>query len=160
MSIAETGRDILSLIVRATGLLLLFVGLWLALMVLYEAWDLYREPARIERYAQAIEKGSNIDKSIAPLRESLAEQEKSEETGNPDTSAEPPLTTGKEKPPVPAPEYQVRLSYFLAWIIVLLLLLLMARISLAAIRTGGELVLYEAQIKRLARELARETRES
>ncbi|MDZ7735412.1 MAG: hypothetical protein U5P41_04205 [Gammaproteobacteria bacterium] len=55
------------------------------------------------------------------------------------------------------PQYRLRLSYYIAWVIALILLLLLARISLAAVRTGGELVLYETQMKRFARELVKET---
>jgi hypothetical protein len=39
----------------------------------------------------------------------------------------------------------------------LLLLLLIARIGLGAIKTGGELVLYDMQIKRFAKMLVRES---
>jgi hypothetical protein len=50
----------------------------------------------------------------------------------------------------------LRLSYFIAWPIVMLLLLLVGRLAMAAIKTGGELALYDVQIRRFARELMRE----
>ncbi|MEE9575557.1 MAG: hypothetical protein V3W03_05590 [Gammaproteobacteria bacterium] len=49
------------------------------------------------------------------------------------------------------------MSYFFAWVIALLLLLLIARISLTAIKTGGELVLFDMQIKQFARMVAKES---
>jgi hypothetical protein len=135
-SFNKASEDILSIIVRMCGLLLLFIGLWIAIQVFNEALSLYKNPANIERVAIAIEAGSNIDKSIAPIRDSLlgvneADSEmKIEEKSN-----------------------GIRISYFIAWVVDLLLLLLLARISLAAIKTGGELALYDAQIKKFARQI-------
>ncbi len=138
---SEATRDILSVIVRMCGLILLFIGLWIAIQVFNEALALYKDPAQIERVAAAIEAGSNIDKSVAPLRESLlgGDQE------NPEAAPEAKETSASG----------IRISYFIAWVVDLLLLLLLARISLMAIKTGGELALYDAQIKRFARQLVK-----
>ncbi len=136
-SLNEASKDILSIIVRMCGLLLLFIGLWIAIQVFNEALSLYKDPANIERVAIAIETGSNIDKSIAPIRDSLL----GENTEGSETNA-------KEN------SNGIRLSYFIAWVVNLLLLLLLARISLAAIKTGGELALYDAQVKKFARQIA------
>jgi len=140
--LGEPSRNIISIVVRISGLLLLFVGLWVALQVLHEALDLYRHPENIERVAIAIEQGSNLDKSIAPLKESLQGD---------DDGTEP-------APSKQNPEDGFRLSYFVAWVVELLLLLLIARIALAAIKTGGELALYDAQMKKFARELIQASR--
>lgn len=135
-SLNEASKDVMSIVVRFCGLMLLFIGLWIAIQVFNEALALYKDPANIERVATAIEAGSNVDKSIAPIRDSLlgnteeVEETKTEEKSN-----------------------GIRLSYFIAWVVDLLLLLLLARISLAAIKTGGELALYDAQIKRFARQI-------
>jgi hypothetical protein len=51
-----------------------------------------------------------------------------------------------------------RLSYFVAWVISLLLLMLIGRLAIAAIKTGGELVLYDRHVQQLAREIVRESR--
>ena len=137
-SFNEASKDILSIVVRMCGLLLLFIGLWIAIQVFNEALSLYKDPTNIERVALAIEAGSNIDKSIAPIRDSLL--------GESDENIEPKKeehTNG------------IRLSYFIAWVVDLLLLLLLARISLAAIKTGGELALYDVQIKSLPGKLLR-----
>lgn len=160
MSFYDASRDILAFFVRAFGLVLLLFGLWLALQVLNEAWQLYHEPGRIERFAQAVEKGSNIDRSIAPLQFEGATEDDTESDastspnvyGEEAEQAQQRQDTGQANA-----HYRFRLSYYVAWVLALLLLLLLARIALAAVRTGGELVLYETQMKRFARELVRES---
>ena len=144
-SIAGVSQGVMALVVRFIGLFLLLAGLWVALQVLLEALELYRDPRRIERFAEAIEQGSNIDKSLVSFRNEII----TEETGEP--------AEGSVEPQTVQPSANIRVSYFFAWMIVLLLLLLIARISLAAIKTGGELVLYDMQIKQFARALIRES---
>ena len=138
MSLNETSQDVLSVVVRMCGLLLLFIGLWIAIQVFSEALALYKDPTNIERMATAIEAGSNIDKSLIPIRDSLL--------GEDETSTE-----YESKPEIKTDGF--RISYFIAWVVDLLLLLLLARISIMAIKTGGELSLYDAQVKRLARQI-------
>jgi hypothetical protein len=137
-SLNETSKDVLSVVVRMCGLILMFIGLYIAIQVFNEALSLYKDPANIERVAKAIEAGSNIDKSIAPLRDSLLGED-----------AEDSETKSVEN------SNGIRISYFIAWVVDLLLLLLLARISLMAIKTGGELALYDAQIKKFARQIVR-----
>ena len=143
-SFNEATKDILSIVVRLCGLMLLFIGLWIAIQVFNEALALYKDPANIERMASAIEAGSNIDKSIAPIRDSILGED--EESNGAKTAAKE-NTEG------------FRISYFIAWIVDLLLLLLLARISIMAIKTGGELALYDAQIKKFARQLVQANKE-
>lgn len=143
--VEEIGRSIMSVVVRLLGLTLLLAGIWIAFHVLLEAYQLYKEPQRIERFAVAIERGSNIDKSLMTFRDSALAGE--DETSGTQSRRE---GTGQSSG-------NVRVSYFFAWMIVMLLLLLIGRISLAAIKTGGELVLYDVQIKHFARMLVRET---
>jgi hypothetical protein len=140
MSLNEASQDVLSIVVRMCGLLLLFIGLWIAIQVFSEALALYKDPANIERMATAIEAGSNIDKSLIPIRDSLLGED---ETASEASSAPEVNATG------------FRISYFIAWVVDLLLLLLLARIAVMAIKTGGELALYDAQVKRLAREIVK-----
>ncbi len=145
----DAGRNIMSFLVRLLGFFLLLAGLWVALQVLLTAQELYEHPEKIERFAVAIEKGSNIDKTLAPLRDSLILETDSENGVKQynETDKRPSVTgTGS-----------IRVSYFFAWVIALLLLLLIARISLTAIKTGGELVLFDMQIKQFARMLAKES---
>lgn len=150
-NIDETGRNVISIVVRVVGLFLLFVGMWVAIQVIHEALDLYHNPGNIERLAVAIEQGSNIDKSIAPLKESLESEEDDDTYSSAQTRVDD--TTSHD-----ASKDEFRLSYFIAWVIAILLLLLIARIALMAIKTGGELALYDAQIKRFARTLVNESR--
>lgn len=137
-NLADVGSDLMSIIVRVLGFALLLAGLWIAVHVMLEAVELYENPKKIERLAGFIEQGSNIDKSLVSLRNSV-EEEASEEIRT------------------QIPQGNIRVSYFFAWIIAILMLMLIARISLTAIRTGGELVLYDVQIKRFARHLVRES---
>ncbi|MCI0401131.1 MAG: hypothetical protein L0Z68_07505 [Gammaproteobacteria bacterium] len=152
---AESGIGVMGIFVRLAGIGLLIVGLWTAIEVIKEAWDLYRDPAAIERFARAIDKGSNLDKLVAPSKQSESarasgltdEQDAVLPQDNPTTKSEQNLADNEA----------LRLSYFVAWIIVLLLLMLIARIALSAIKTGGELALYDMQIKKFAQTLIRET---
>ena len=139
-SIDDVSKNVMSIIVRCIGLFLLLAGLWVAIQVLLEALELYRKPQHIERFAVAIERGSNIDKSLVSIRNQVSGQDAEVGASN---------TGGRAN--------DIRVSYFFAWIIALLLLLLVGRISLTAIKTGGELVLYDMQIKQFARMLAKET---
>jgi len=134
-------------LVRGIGLLVLVLGLVLALVTIREVWLLYHYPERVERFAIAIEKGSNIDHSLSSLRESVTADTDKENGVNAAAAPEtrPAAASGN-----------IRVSYFLAWVIVLLLLLLLARIALSAIKTGGELALYDTQIRQFARKLIKE----
>lgn len=116
-------RRVLDVLTRLTGVVLLGAGLWVALGVIAEAWMLYEDPDRIARLAEAVARGSGVDALLAGPAAEVAGQ------------AATPL----------------RLSYFLAWTIALLLLTLIGRLALAAVKTGGELVLYDLDLRRLAR---------
>ena len=107
---ATSGNDML-LLVRLSGIVLLSIGLLAGLKIMLDGFQLYREPARIEVFAQAIEKGSNIDRTLAP--------DNGDELRN---------------------DGNFRMSYFAAWAIVLTLLLFISMIAFTAIRTGGELL--------------------
>ena len=144
----DSGKNTLGVIVRGSGFALLVIGLLLSFLTVREAFNLYHEPARIERFAFAIEKGSNLDKSLNSLRANAIAKNQQDKTSPDESNTEP----GRVRNPD-----NVSVSYFIAWIIVLLLLLLMARIGLAAIKTGGELVLYDMQIKKFARMLVKES---
>lgn len=120
-----TGYMVLS--IRIIGLLLLLVGLWIALRVISEAWGLYQAPHHVERFAVAVESGSNVDKVLAVKAKGFA--------GKGGLSDDDGL---------------FRLSYFAAWGLVFLLLLLIGRLAMAAIKTGGELALYDIEVKKFA----------
>ena len=137
-------------LVRGSGFLLLIVGLWIALAVIIEAWSLYRNPQQIVRMADAIEQGSNLDHSLAKANQGLAAGAPDER----DTDAAAVPSSVAADAAVKGPSF--RLSYFAAWLIAILLLMLIGRLALGAVKTGGELVLYDLHIKRFVRELMRE----
>jgi hypothetical protein len=137
---------LLNLIVRIAGLLLLGAGFIVALMVIASAWSLYENPARIESFAREIERGSNLDLTLSNAVSAGREQIAADLRDNPE------LSSGAQTGPDPG----FRFSYFVAWLIAILLLLLIGRLSLGAVRTGGELALYDVKVGKLARALLQE----
>lgn len=136
MTVDSVAQSTMSWLVRIAGLVLLGVGLWAALGVINEAWSIYQNPksSRVEALARAIDGATHIDLVLAP----------SQRTDAGTDAARPERAS------------TLRLSYFIAWPIVMLLLLLVGRLAMAAMKTGGELALYDVQIRRFARELMRE----
>lgn len=136
MTVDSVAQTTMSWLVRLAGLVLLGVGLWAALGVINEAWSIYQNPksSRVESLARAIDEATRIDTVLAPSQRA-------------DAGAG---AAGPERAST------LRLSYFIAWPIVMLLLLLVGRLAMAAMKTGGELALYDVQIRRFARELMRE----
>jgi len=131
---AKWGPMALGTVVRAVGMVVLFVGLWVGVKVILEAWALYEQPQRIVRFADDIQKHSNIDGVIGPLGVVEAgEKAKGAGTG-------------------------LRLSYFAAWFIALLLIFVIGSLAMSAITTGGQLALYDLQLKRYSRSVIKEVR--
>ena len=60
---------VVTILVRLLGMAVLVVGIGAGVLVIYEAWQLYREPQRIDRFAVAIEQGSNLDRFVGPVIE-------------------------------------------------------------------------------------------
>jgi len=151
-TLAENSGHLLGIIVRLLGALLLIIGLLVALKVISEAWSLYRYPQRIEPLVVAIEKGSGLDKVMAP-RENLSRPARADDsiTTSPDENMEPSPEAARATPAVNVDDF--RLAYFPAWFIAILMLLLIGRLAIAAIHTGGQLALYDGQIRRLIRAL-------
>jgi hypothetical protein len=138
----DNTNQITALVVRSLGFILMIVGLWIGLKVINEAWSLYKQPQNIERLALAIESGSNLDKALTSKAPDSATESGDASIASNDRVREVNSALG------------FRLSYFVAWIIAILLLMLVGRLSIAAIKTGGELALYDLQIKRFAKYLA------
>lgn len=156
LNIDDMGKGLMSIIVRLIGMFLLLAGLWVAFQVMLEALELYRQPQKIERFARAIEQGSNIDKSLSSLRDSVSPGESGTGVDENSSGTGAGMEENTVSPPQ-APSNNIRVSYFLSWVIVLMLLMLIASISLRAIKTGGELVLYDMQIKQFAKMLLKES---
>lgn len=141
--------QITQLFVRAFGFVLMVVGLWIGLKVINEAWGLYTNPGNIERFATAIERGSNLDKSLSSVNRRASGESAAQNSTAAGLAATPEVHEVNDV-------LGFRLSYFVAWVIAMLLLMLIGRLAIAAIKTGGELVLYDVQMKRFARLLARQ----
>lgn len=142
----ERSTGLLNLTVRGLGLLLLLVGMFVALMTIVSAWSLYANPATIENFARAVEHGSHLDLTLAQVSAGEAAED----------DALVPLPGVRAKPAAAPAQPSLRFSYFVAWIIAILLLLLIGRLAIAAVRTGGELALYDVQVKKLVRALLEE----
>lgn len=122
------------LLVKGIGVILLLTGLWSSIHVLLEALQLYRDPVKVERLADAIERGSHLDRNLATS--GFSESAESTNAGSANVLSATQSTQ------------TIRLTYFIAWIVALLILLLVSMISFAFLRTGGELVLQDKQAKR------------
>lgn len=117
---------------RGIGLLLLLFGLWASVHVFLQAVQLYRAPTQITQLAIAIEQGSNLDSSLAPRGEDFDQ-----------------VSAGAAR------KGDLHLSYFVGWIIALMLLMLMSMIAFSAMRTGGELVFQDKQKQQLIQLMAK-----
>jgi hypothetical protein len=113
-----TVNGLIGILVRVVGLSLLAVGLWIAAMVVVEAWSLYRDPGRIIPFATALEQGTQVDALVRSL------------AADPNQQAD--ATT-------PAP--QLSISFLLAWFVVPALLLIAGSLAMSAVRVGGQLAL-------------------
>lgn len=136
--------DFLSIVVRLLGLLMLIIGLYVGIKVIFEAWNLYDEPQRIERFADAIEQGSHLDSLLSSFTEKAASND-----ANDVQAWQPKHERQKES---------IRVTYFLAWFIAIILLMVVGSLASSAIKTGGQLALYDLQVKRFANLLMEEVR--
>ncbi len=149
-------QQLLAILVRLLGLCFLVVGIGATVIILREAWTLYQEPVRIERFAVAIEHGSNLDKIFALDGGETAATAATAETGDQgaaagDSSAQPAASGS-------AGSATLRLSYFAGWFLVLLLMLVASITAIAAVSAGGRLVLYDTDIRQLSRAVVKEVR--
>ena len=136
----------MNLAARGFGMVLMVVGLVVALTVIVSAWSLYADPSHIDGFARAVEKGSHIDRMLDNSARDARQQ-----FDNGARAADAPRLPGESAAPGGAPD--VSFAYFVAWFLAILLLFLLGTLAIAAVRTGGELVLYDAKVKKLAREI-------
>ncbi len=139
--------DFLSILVRSLGLIMLIIGLYVGIKVIFAAWELYDEPQKIERFADAIDHGSNLDSTISSL---AAGALSTSNTANAETP----------RAEVTQADDSLRVSYFLAWFLAVLLLMIISGLAMSAIKTGGQLALYDLEVKRFARQLIEEARKT
>jgi disulfide bond formation protein DsbB len=122
--------EVTAILARMIGVIMLVLGLWSGVKVVLEAWSLYQNPARIERFAQIVARSSNLDKALPAARQHA--KQATEGAAGAEGGAEAPA------------ESALKLSYFIAWVIVIPLLLVIGLISMWSIKTGGDLALYKA----------------
>ena len=117
-------ESVLDIGVRLTGIGLMAVGLWVGIEVVIEAWALYRDPSRIQVFADALERGINIDAIFAEL-------------------TRPEVVKGgelKTKSPL-------GIAFLLAWFIAPMLLFTVGYLAMSAVRTGGVLAFGVARLR-------------
>jgi len=143
-------QQLLAVLVRLLGLCFLVVGIGATVVILHEAWMLYQEPERIDRFAVAIESGSNLDKIFALSGGDTVKTSEQEDTAG---SASPPSDASAS-----AENANLHLSYFAAWFLVLLLMLVASITAISAVSAGGRLVLFDTDIRQLSRAVVKEVR--
>lgn len=143
----DQGSRWMNVIVRCFGLMLLVFGFIVSLLVIANAWSLYKDPSSIDYFARAVERGSNLDLTLSSAA-SAGQAELADITV--DNSTDAALSAASSGMNA---DSGLRFSYFVAWFIAILLLLLTGRLSISAIKTGGELALYDVKVGRLARAL-------
>lgn len=159
-TISNAIRQITSVIVRLIGMLILFVGLYVGLKVILEAWGLYKTPERIEPFAVAIERGSNIDRIFSPTVQRISTEISDDVVIPPgEAQSEDATTPGaghQAGAPARAPDKGLRLSYFAAWLIAMMLFLIIGSLAMSAISTGGRIALYDTDMRKFSRQLVRD----
>lgn len=148
-------QQITSVIVRLIGMLILFVGLYVGLKVILEAWGLYQSPERIEPFAAAIERGSNIDRIFSATVKRIS-SEISEDVVMPSAGEAHVSEATPARASAAAPDKTLRLSYFAAWLIAMMLFLIIGSLAMSAISTGGRLALYDTEMRKFSRQVVRE----
>jgi disulfide bond formation protein DsbB len=152
-------QQITSIIVRLIGMMVLFVGLYVGLKVILEAWGLYQRPERIEGFAAAIERGSNIDQIFSATVRGMSTEISDDVIIPEDGAPAESLSQGAANPAMPqstASAKSLRLSYFAAWLIVMMMFLIIGSLAMSAISTGGRLALYDTDMRKFSRQLARD----
>jgi hypothetical protein len=143
-------QQMLAILVRLLGLGFLVIGIGAAVIILNEAWMLYQEPARIEKFAVAIERGSNLDKIFALSGGDVATSDEQDQAAG---GSNPKSTASNA-----AASTNLRLSYFAGWFLVLLLMLVASIVAISAVSAGGRLVLFDTDIRQLSRAVVKEVR--
>lgn len=98
--------------------MVLGAGMVLAALVILEVWHLYRAPGKLAEFAAQVESVSGVDQALSDF-------------------------VGGASQSAPGNNGQLRLSYYLSWILVLLLLSLLTRLAFGCIREGGRILLED-----------------
>lgn len=129
-------------IVRCIGVVILCFGLWMAYQLVKECWSLYNDPSKMEKFAEHVAKGSDIDKSGESLTQFVGELT-GEAAGVKDPKKLPAITP-------------TRFSYFAAWFLSIILFWIIGKISFWAISTGTKIATDHADQEQIAKSIAKE----
>jgi hypothetical protein len=132
-------------IIRGIGIIILFLGLWIGLKIVNTSWSLFEDDTVIDNLAKKIESRSHIDSTISSLFKARNDNNSNElpkvsdikESEKTNQLAEPVTTKQKYSSLDSLKNFQP--SYFLAWLVGVILLILVGHISALAITTGAKL---------------------
>jgi hypothetical protein len=150
-------ESITAILVRLVGVVVLVVGLFVGLLVLHTAWNLLQKPETILPFAQEIETRSQLNAFIHSWCQILL-------TVLHEYTAMASTRVVFSAKTIAALENGLKLdlSYFAAWGLTVIVLLLIGRIAFWTLSTGAQVALAstnsERQIKLIVRELIREMR--
>lgn len=126
--LANASENVADVLVRIAGITLILVGLWVGVLVTFEAWSLYQQPRRIEpmvEYVDSVAGNTAVPTSLSSL--SGEEQE-----GPPSAQA---VQAGASM--------DDRLSFLVAWVLTLMLLPVSGLLAFKAVEVGGSLALHK-----------------
>ena len=123
---------------RLCGLLLLLTGMAAALFTVQEAWNLYESPERVNRFARQVETDTGLDRQVSQVMFGLTDKQSD--------AGEPAAIDGNAAAAQDRPD--IRLTYFISWILIILVLSLLVRVSLAMAHTGSKILLHDLRKER------------
>lgn len=152
-----------AVLIRTLGAIVLGAGLYVAFTVVNRAWELFDNHDRVVHFGEAIEKNSNLNSWAAQLNSIIEIVSKmkpfapSAVSGSEPVGAQPinPAPAAVAQPVRPQPFLNA--SYFVAWLLTIILLSLVGRISFWMITSGSQILAnsfdQNKQLKSVLREL-------
>jgi hypothetical protein len=137
-------------IVRFIGAAIMLIGVVVVLQVMNQAWELYKDPNSVVAFSEKIENASNINKALNTLLGETLEDMR--QRMNSLVNANNP----NNQPGNPPRFEPWNISYFVAWFLKIVLILLIGRIGFFAMSEGGKLALVGMGEKNTAKNLAKE----
>ena len=144
-------------VIRFIGVGIVLFGLVLGLQVIQVAWDLFDDQKIVVTLSEKINEQSNLDKVLPSIIEfknfqrELTKNAHSAVLG--ETNPKFQDTEIQKESAVKEEAQNFRASYFAAWIITLMLLALIAKISIWAMTAGGKMALYGVEQHRELKKL-------
>ena len=155
-----------TVMLRVLGVVILLTGLYGAYQVVERAWMLFEKQETVVKFAEEIEKHAHLNAFLGQMNvlvdfvnkaKSAIPDNQNQAFGKSTYPSTPPAAAAATAP-VPA----LNASYLMAWILTLVLLGLIGRISFWAITAGGKLALFsldhDEQLRGILRQLIQEVR--